>query len=155
MERIYNLSVMNAFEILAAPTRRRIVELLASGELSVGELCARFAISQPAVSRQLRVLREAGLVASRAEAQRRLYSLRPEPLEEIERWLERYRSFWGERLDRLDDVLALEEKKATKVKRKSTRKGKADGPQNAARRPEKGEPRNERPTGRHHDARRK
>ena len=85
---------MDVFETLAEPTRRRIVELLSQGELSVNELCDKFSISQPAVSRHLRVLREARLVTCRIDAQRRLYSLRPEPLEEIDRWLERYGSFW-------------------------------------------------------------
>jgi DNA-binding transcriptional ArsR family regulator len=102
---------MDTFEILAEPTRRRIVELLCDGELSVNELCDRFSISQPAVSRHLRLLREARLVSCRVDAQRRLYSLRPEPLEEIDRWLERYRSFWRDRLDRLEDHLFSEQRK--------------------------------------------
>jgi len=81
--------------------RRRIVERLASGEKTAGELGAGFAISQPAVSKHLRVLRQAGLVVTRAQAQRRLYSLNPAPLTEVDAWLARCRNFWQERLDSL------------------------------------------------------
>jgi DNA-binding transcriptional ArsR family regulator len=96
---------MHALVALADPTRRRIVELLADGERSAGELAAEFAISRPAVSRHLRVLREHGLVQTRGEAQRRLYSLQPAPLAELDDWLGRYRSFWAQRLDALDTEL--------------------------------------------------
>ena len=99
---------MDIFETLAEPTRRRIVELLADRERSVTELCAEFTVSQPAVSRHLKVLREADLVGCRVDAQRRVYSLRPGPLQELDRWLERYRSYWHDRLDDLEDLL-LEE----------------------------------------------
>ena len=111
---------MNIFETLAEPTRRRIVELLSRGELSVNELCDEFSISQPAISRHLRVLREARLVSCRIDAQRRLYSLRPEPLEEIDRWLERYRSFWRSHLDRLEDVLLSSQQKKKRPKGRKT-----------------------------------
>lgn len=97
---------MNTFEALADPTRRQIVELLADGEKSAGELGERFRVSQPAVSRHLRVLREAELVVSRTEAQRRIYRLNPAPLAEIDVWLARYRRFWSDRLDRLQQHLA-------------------------------------------------
>jgi DNA-binding transcriptional ArsR family regulator len=90
------------FEALADPTRRRILELLAAGERSAGELAAEFAISRPGVSRHLRVLRESGLVRSRGEGQRRLYSVDPAPLAEVQEWLTRYREFWAQRLDALD-----------------------------------------------------
>ena len=93
---------MRAAYALADPTRLRIVELLAEGERSAGELAAEFATSRPGVSRHLRVLREHGLVRVRGEGQRRLYSLDPEPLAELDAWLERYRSFWMNRLDALD-----------------------------------------------------
>ena len=93
---------MKALEALADPTRRRIVELLADGELEAGSIAANFPVSRPAVSRHLRVLREAGLVRSRGEAQRRLYSLDPAPLAEVDEWLSRYRAFWTNRLDALD-----------------------------------------------------
>lgn len=97
---------MEALGALADPTRRRIVELLAERDRDVGELVARFPISQPAISRHLRVLREYGLVSSRAEAQRRIYSLEPAPLAELEAWLARYRTFWANRLDALETQLA-------------------------------------------------
>jgi DNA-binding transcriptional ArsR family regulator len=101
---------VKAAEALSDPTRRRIVELLAERELSAGELAARFSTSRPAVSRHLRVLREHGLVAVRSEAQRRLYSLDPAPLAELDAWLGRYRSFWAQRLDALDTQLVRSRK---------------------------------------------
>lgn len=94
-----------AFEALADPTRRRIVELLADGERSAGELASQFEVTRPAVSRHLRVLRESGLVRVRDDAQRRLYSLDPTPLAELDAWLARYRGFWSQRLDALDTEL--------------------------------------------------
>ena len=93
---------MNALEALADPTRRRIVELLADGERSAGEIASHFPTSRTGVSRHLRVLREQGLVRARSEAQRRLYSLDPAPLAELDAWLQRYRGFWTNRLDALD-----------------------------------------------------
>ena len=93
---------MQALEALADPTRRRIVELLAERERDAGEIASHFDVSRPAVSRHLRVLREHGLVQARSEAQRRVYSLDPGPLEEIDAWLGRYRTFWTNRLDALD-----------------------------------------------------
>jgi len=97
---------VKAAEALADPTRRRIVELLAERDRSAGELAAQFSTSRPAVSRHLRVLREHGLVRARSEAQRRVYSLDPAPLAELDAWLARYRSFWAQRLDALDTELA-------------------------------------------------
>lgn len=93
---------MQALEALADPTRRRIVELLAERDRDAGEIASYFEVSRPAVSRHLRVLREHGLVQSRGLAQRRIYSLDPEPLEEIDAWLSKYRAFWANRLDALD-----------------------------------------------------
>jgi DNA-binding transcriptional ArsR family regulator len=93
---------MAVFEALADPTRRRILELLAAGERSAGEIAGEFAISRPGVSRHLRVLRESGLVRARGDGQRRLYAVDPEPLAEVELWLARYRQFWSQRLDALD-----------------------------------------------------
>jgi DNA-binding transcriptional ArsR family regulator len=93
---------LNALAALADPTRLRIVELLADGERSAGELAAHFDAARPGVSRHLRVLREHGLVRARIEGRRRLYSLDPRPLEELDAWLEHYRSFWTNRLDALD-----------------------------------------------------
>jgi len=91
----------STFEMVAEPTRRRILDLLLAGELGVGELVAELSISQPAVSRHLRLLREAGLVSSRTDAQRRLYSINAAPLAELDSWLEPYRRLWAGRLDRL------------------------------------------------------
>jgi DNA-binding transcriptional ArsR family regulator len=93
---------VNALEALADPTRRRIVELLADGERSAGEIASHFRTARPGVSRHLRVLREQGLVQARADGQRRLYSLDPAPLAELDAWLARYRGFWTNRLDALD-----------------------------------------------------
>jgi DNA-binding transcriptional ArsR family regulator len=101
------------FEVLAEPTRRRILDLLRDRERPVGELVEHLALSQPGVSKHLRVLREAGLVEVRHEAQRRLYGLRVEPLVEVDEWLEPYRRFWASRLDALErhlDEQAKEEK---------------------------------------------
>ena len=95
-------ALLNALEALVDPTRRRIVELLADGERSAGEIAAQFEQSRPGVSRHLRVLREHGLVRTREAGTRRLYSLDPEPLAELDEWLARYRGFWTQRLDALD-----------------------------------------------------
>jgi DNA-binding transcriptional ArsR family regulator len=94
--------VVQAFEVLAEPHRRRILDLLLEQERPVGELVARLAVSQPAVSKHLRVLREAGLVEVRTDAQRRLYRVRAEPLREVGEWLEPYRRLWESRLDALE-----------------------------------------------------
>ena len=90
-----------ALDVLAEPHRRRILDVLRDGERPVGDLVEALALSQPAVSKHLRVLRDAGLVAVRADAQRRLYRVRPEPLEELDRWLAPYRALWAGRLDAL------------------------------------------------------
>ena len=92
----------DAFEVLAEPHRRRILDLLREEERPVGELVRLLAASQPAVSKHLRVLRDAGLVEVRVDAQRRLYRVRPEPLREVARWLEPYRLLWASRLDDLE-----------------------------------------------------
>lgn len=93
---------MTAFEVLAEPNRRRILELLRDGERPVGALVGALAVSQPAVSKHLRVLREAGVVEARVEGQRRLYRVTPGPLREIDAWLEPYRALWNESLDALE-----------------------------------------------------
>lgn len=93
---------MQALGALADPIRRHIVELLAERERDAGEIASHFDVSRPAVSRHLRVLREHGLVQARSEAQRRIYSLDPAPLAEVDAWLEQYRGFWANRLDALD-----------------------------------------------------
>jgi DNA-binding transcriptional ArsR family regulator len=94
--------VTNVFEVLAEPRRRRILDLVRDRERSVSELVAELAASQPAVSKHLRVLREAGLVEARVDEQRRLYRLRPEPLRELDAWLAPYRQAWSSSLDRLE-----------------------------------------------------
>jgi DNA-binding transcriptional ArsR family regulator len=104
---------MRAAHALADPTRLRIVELLAEGERSAGELAAEFDTSRPGVSRHLRVLREHGLVRVRGEGQRRVYSLDPAPLAELDGWLERYRTFWTNRLDALDVEVRRRRKAST------------------------------------------
>jgi DNA-binding transcriptional ArsR family regulator len=94
-----------AFELLADRTRRRVLDELRTGERSVGELVDRLGMSQPAVSKQLRVLREAGLASARIDRQRRIYRLEPGPLREIDDWLAPYRAYWNERLDALETTL--------------------------------------------------
>jgi DNA-binding transcriptional ArsR family regulator len=93
---------MSTFAIVAEPTRRRILDLLRGRARSVGELVGELGLSQPGVSKHLRVLREAGLVVVRRDAQRRWYELRTEPLRELDDWLEPYRVFWSKRLDDLE-----------------------------------------------------
>lgn len=90
-----------SFAVLAEPVRREILDLLRNGERPVGDLVSELAMSQPAVSKHLRVLRDAGLVEVRPDAQRRLYRLNPAPLAEIDAWLAPYRRLWSASLDRL------------------------------------------------------
>jgi len=94
--------VATSFEVLAEPTRRRILDLLLVRPRLVGELTEALGLSQPGTSKHLRVLREAGLVRVRAEAQRRWYELRPEPLAELDAWLAPYRRLWAHHLDLLE-----------------------------------------------------
>ncbi len=91
---------------LADDSRRTMLETLSAGPATAGELAALLPIARPGVSRHLRVLREAGLVEARQEAQRRVYSLRPEPLAEVDAWLARYRALWEQRLDALHTEVA-------------------------------------------------
>jgi DNA-binding transcriptional ArsR family regulator len=93
---------MSVFNVVAEPSRRQILDLLGESERPVGDLVDRLGLSQPAVSKHLRILREAGLVEVRGEAQRRLYSVRPEPLRAIYEWLAPYRRMWAESLDELE-----------------------------------------------------
>ncbi|GIF72050.1 ArsR/SmtB family transcription factor [Asanoa siamensis] len=101
---------MHAFDVLGDPVRRRILELLADGELAAGEIGAvvqaEFGISQPAVSQHLRVLRDNGFTTVRAAGTRRLYAVDATPLQEVDAWLDRYRRFWSQRLDALETELA-------------------------------------------------
>jgi DNA-binding transcriptional ArsR family regulator len=105
----------STFEVLAEPHRRRILDLLLADERPVGELVQETALSQPSVSKHLRVLREAELVDVRVDAQRRIYSIRAEPLRAVEQWLEPYRRLWAGRLDALEqhlDAIADDERNA-------------------------------------------
>jgi DNA-binding transcriptional ArsR family regulator len=103
-------SVESTFTIVAEPNRRAILSLLLSSERSVGEIERELRLSQPSVSKHLRVLRDAGFVESRIEAQRRLYRLRPEPLMELDAWLAPFRRFWSKHVDDLERHLARMEK---------------------------------------------
>jgi DNA-binding transcriptional ArsR family regulator len=102
--------VDDVFAILADPTRRRMLDVLRRGERSVSELVDEVDIHQPGVSRHLRILHEAGLVSVRREAQRRIYSIRPEPLREVDEWLSHYRSLWDARFDKLAAHLERQKK---------------------------------------------
>jgi DNA-binding transcriptional ArsR family regulator len=93
---------MSTYTALAEPNRREILDLLRAGERSVGDLVDRLTLSQPGVSKHLKVLREAGLVAVRSHGKQRLYALRCEPLAEVDEWLEPYRAYWSQRLDALE-----------------------------------------------------
>jgi DNA-binding transcriptional ArsR family regulator len=94
--------MVTAFELLAEPNRRDILDLLVDEERPVGDLVEALGLSQPAVSKHLRVLRDGGLVECRADGQRRLYRVRPEPLAQMDRWLAPYRRLWSDRLDALE-----------------------------------------------------
>jgi DNA-binding transcriptional ArsR family regulator len=107
---------MLSLEAIADPTRRRIVELLAQRDRTAGELVEEFDVSAPAISQHLNVLREAGLVITRAEGQSRIQSLNPAGLDEIGAWLEKTRVFWSRRLDALERELRAEAARAKKSK---------------------------------------
>ncbi len=111
----------DTFQILADPTRRRLVEALREGERSVGELVELVDIGQPGVSRQLAILQGAQFVVVRPEGRRRLYALRPEPFRELDQWMEGYRAMWEARLDRF-----AAEMDRRKRKRQQHRKKKGD-----------------------------
>jgi len=99
------MPALAALQVLAEPRRLQILDLLRGGERPVGELVDSLGLSQPAVSKHLRVLKDAGLVEARPDAQRRLYRIRPEPLEELDEWLASYRQLWSTHLDRLEEHL--------------------------------------------------
>ena len=94
-----------ALQVLGEPRRLQILDLLRDGERPVGELVENLGLSQPAVSKHLRILKDAGLVEARPDAQRRLYRIRPDPLAELDEWLASYRQLWTTHLDRLEDHL--------------------------------------------------
>lgn len=99
-------TVLDTFTVLAEPNRRQILDLLCDGEASVGELVEQVGLTQPAVSKHLRVLRDSGMVSVRAQGPQRLYRLDPTPLRELDEWLMPYRRRWATALDLLDDHLA-------------------------------------------------
>jgi DNA-binding transcriptional ArsR family regulator len=99
------MAAMEGFAALGDPTRRKIVEMLAAHELQAGEIARRFDMTAPAVSQHLRLLRDAGLVSVRRDAQRRIYALEPSGLAELDAWLGRFRRFWATRLDALEREL--------------------------------------------------
>ena len=109
------------FAIVAEPTRRAILSLLLVSELSVGEIERELQMSQPAVSKHMRILRDAGFVESRIDAQRRLYRLRPEPLMELDEWLAPFRRFWSKHLDGLERHLDKMDKMPAKRGKKGSR----------------------------------
>jgi DNA-binding transcriptional ArsR family regulator len=115
--------VESVFEIIAEPNRRAILSLLVSSQQSVGEIERQLRMPQPTVSKHLRVLREAGFVESTVDAQRRLYRLKPEPLQEVDAWLVPFRRFWSTHLDALERHLdRMDQDRSTPTKRKARRR---------------------------------
>jgi DNA-binding transcriptional ArsR family regulator len=120
----YIKSVESIFEIIAEPNRRAILSLLVSSQQSVGEIERQLRMTQPTVSKHLRVLRDAGFVESTVDAQRRLYRLRPEPFEEMDAWLAPFRRFWSAHLDALERHLdRMDQTTPTKRKTRKRRRG--------------------------------
>ena len=117
----YIRSVESVFEIIAEPNRRAILSLLVSSEQSVGEIERQLRMSQPTLSKHLRVLRDAGFVESTVDAQRRLYRLKPESLQELDAWLAPFRRFWSARVDALERHLDRIDQ-STPTKRKTRRR---------------------------------
>lgn len=115
---VYTMTMESTFTVVAEPSRRAILSLLLTAERSVGDLERELRLPQPSVSKHLRVLRDAGFVESRVDAQRRLYRLRPEPLMELDEWLAPFRRYWSkhidaleQHLDNMDDTPTLKRKK--------------------------------------------
>src|SRR6266481_3989895 len=120
----YTKSMASEFEIIAEPNRRAILSLLVSSQQSVGEIERQLRMTQPTVSKHLRVLREAGFVESTVDAQRRLYRLKPEPFQELDAWLARFRRFWSDHVDALERHLdRMERSSPTKNKTGKIRRG--------------------------------
>jgi DNA-binding transcriptional ArsR family regulator len=119
----YIKEVESVFEIIAEPNRRAILSLLVSSQQSVGEIERQLRMSQPTVSKHLRVLRDAGFVESIVDAQRRLYRLKPGPLQELDAWLAQFRRFWSAHIDALERHLGrMERDQSTRTKRKTQEK---------------------------------
>jgi DNA-binding transcriptional ArsR family regulator len=120
----YIKNMQSAFEIIAEPNRRAILSLLVSSQQSVGEIERQLRMSQPTVSKHLRVLREAGFVESTVDAQRRLYHLKPGPFEEVDAWLAKFRRFWSAHVDALERHLdSMDEPASTKSNAKRNPRG--------------------------------
>ena len=120
----YAKRMESVFEIIAEPNRRAILSLLVSSQQSVGEIEHRLRMPQPTVSKHLRVLREAGFVESTVNAQRRLYRLKPEPLQEVDAWLAPFRRLWSAHIDALERHLdRMDQSRPTKRKANRTRRG--------------------------------
>jgi DNA-binding transcriptional ArsR family regulator len=120
--------VESVFDIIAEPNRRAILSLLVSSQQSVGEIERQLGMPQPAVSKHLRVLREAGFVEATVDAQRRLYRLKPEPFQEMEAWLAQFRRFWSAHVDALERYLdRTEQSTPTKGKTQKKRDRKCEG----------------------------
>jgi DNA-binding transcriptional ArsR family regulator len=123
----YTQGMESVFEIIAEPNRRAILSLLVSSQQSVGEIERQLRMTQPTVSKHLRVLREAGFVESTVDAQRRLYRLKPEPFQEVDAWLARFRRFWSAHVDALERHLDRMDpsipSKSTPTKRKTSKRG--------------------------------
>lgn len=119
------------FEIIAEPNRRAILSLLVSAEQSVGEIERQLRMPQPAVSKHLRVLREAGFVEATVDAQRRLYKLKPEPFQEVDAWLDQFRRFWSAHVDalqrHLDRMDRMEKEQSTPAKKNTSKKRRGPG----------------------------
>ena len=128
LTRIYSMKytkiMETVFEVIAEPNRRAILSLLVSSQQSVGEIERQLRMSQPTVSKHLRVLREAGFVESTVDAQRRLYRLKPEPLQEVDAWLAQFRRFWSAYVDALEHHLdRMDQSTPTKGKTSRRRRG--------------------------------
>jgi DNA-binding transcriptional ArsR family regulator len=133
----YIKNVESVFEIIAEPNRRAILSLLVSSQQSVGEIESQLGMTQPTVSKHLRVLRDAGFVESTVDAQRRLYRLKPEPFQEVDAWLAPFRRFWSAHVDALErhlDRMNQSMNQSTPKKRETRRRGRG-----AKRGPDKGE----------------
>jgi DNA-binding transcriptional ArsR family regulator len=122
--------VESVFEIIAEPNRRAILNLLVSSQQSVGEIERRLRMPQPTVSKHLRVLREAGFVESTVDAQRRLYRLRPEPLQEVDAWLAPFRRFWSAHVDALERHLDRMAQSPSKQNQRKAKRNNAATPAN-------------------------
>jgi len=119
----YIKGVESVFEIIGEPNRRAILSLLVWSQQSVGEIERQLRMPQPTVSKHLRMLREAGFVEATVDAQRRLYRLKPEPFQEVDAWLERFRRFWSDEVNALERHLdRIEQPTPTKRKKKTRRK---------------------------------